>query len=89
MLRKFEKFKARRKRKGKEGGLGTKYITFNNVETGESKTYKNKLKRPKHEEGKPKVKKHRQTTDNLVNNVTMKSTNQMMDLRPLIVEVLD
>lgn len=87
MKRKFEKFKARRRRKGKEGGLGAKYST---LENGETKTHRDKLKRPKHEEGKLKVKKFKQTADNVytVNSSVMKSTNEM-DLRPLIVEVFD
>ena len=88
MKRKFEKFKARRRRKGKEGGLGTKYST---LEAEETKTHKSKLKRPKHEADKPKVKKLKQTADSvcIVNSSVTQLTNEMMDLRPLIVEIFD
>ena len=94
MQKKFEKFKARRKRIKKAAGLGIKYSTLNNNEPEENITHKTKPKRSK-SEGKTKAKKQKlmQQTDSvcLANSPVIKSTNQMMnlDLRPLVVEIFD
>ena len=91
MQRKFEKFKARRKRKAEEAGLGMKYSSLNNSESKECKTYKAKLKRLKSvTKTKPKRQKHKDTVYS-VNSSLINPTDQMknLDLRPLVIEIFD
>lgn len=90
MKRKFEKFKDRRKRKAKEARL--KYVSLNNLKSEECKAHKIKPKRLK-SDGKTKPLKHRQTEQKETvcsdDSSVIKSTNQMMDLRPLVIEIFD
>ena len=89
MQRKFEKFKARRKRKAKEAGVGIKYSSLKH---SESKTYKAGLKRLKSiAKTKPKEhKKHRDSTHSVNSSeIIINPTNQMrnLDFRPLVIEI--
>ena len=88
MQRKFEKFKARQKRKAKEAGLGIKYSS---LESKECKTQETKLKRLK-SVTKTKPKRHRhEDSAYTVSSSLINQTDQMknLDLRPLIIEIFD
>ena len=92
MQRKFEKFKAQRKRKTKEAGLGIKYSSLNSLESKECKTHKAKLKRLKSvTKTKPKRYEHKDSVLYSGNSSVINPTDQMknVDLRPLIIEIFD
>ena len=91
MQRKFEKFRARQKRKAKEARVGIKYSSLNN---SESKTYKAGLKRLKSvtKIKSKEHKKHRDSTYSVNSPANMiNPTNEMrnLDFRPLVIEIFD